>query len=176
MSLLLNQPRVRSKLLQVGATSVLAGLAIMLPLQASYAQSQYIGLIANFCANTGATSKITSCADCHTGSNPSVGNATTANAQQYRTGNFAPFCIAAAPTPTPVPTAIPTPRVTATPAPTTIPTPMVTRPPVTPTPEMTPPPRPTPPPRRTREREDDSSRSGSHSSDSGRSSRLRSDD
>lgn len=177
MSLLNNQQqRTRSKVLQVSATSLLAGLAIMLPLQASYAQSQYISQIATYCSNMHSTSKIQSCADCHTGSNPSAGNATTANASQYRTGNYAPFCVASAPMPTPMPTAIPTPRVTSMPTPTAMPTPVVTRPPVTPNPEMTPPPRPTPPPRRTREREDDSSRSGSYSSDSVRTSKHRSDD
>ena len=137
MSLLLNQPRVRSKLLQVGATSVLAGLAIMLPLQASYATPAIMGQISSYCASHGGTSTVTSCAVCHTGTVPSENNATTPAARLSDSGNYAAFCSAAAPTPPPAIT----------------PPPVMLPPPV----EITPPPRPTPPPRVEREHSEDSS-------------------
>ena len=117
--------KLRSKSLQIGA-SLIAGLAIMLPMQTSYAQPSYLGKISAFCTNLGSPSRITSCTDCHTSSNPSTRDATTANASRYKSGNYNSFCVVTAPAP-----------------PRTIPTPVVIPPPGA----TTPPPRPTAPPR-----------------------------
>lgn len=127
MSQLLNQPRARSKVLHVSATSILAGLAIMLPLQASHATPAIMAQLSSYCASHGGTSHVTSCAECHTGTTPSENNATTSSARLYESGNYSAFCIAAAPTPPPI----------ITPPPVMLPPPS----------EITPPPRPTPPPR-----------------------------
>ena len=154
MSLLLNQSRVRSKVLQVSASSILAGLAIMLPLQASYATPAIMAQLSSYCASHGGTSRVTSCAECHTGTAPSDDNATTSSARLYESGNYSAFCSVAAPTPPPIIT----------------PPPVMLPPPV----EITPPPRPTPPPRVEREHSEDSSgaRQG-RESDSGSSSQRR---
>ena len=169
------QLKVRSKSMRISASSIIAGLAIMLPLQASFAQSQYISKLSTYCANLGSTSKVTTCTDCHTSSNASGGNATTAAASQYRAGNYGYFCTASIPTPTATPRATPTPSVT--PKPSVIPTPSATpRPSVTPRPSATPTPvvRPTPAPG-TGARSDDDHGSSSPSPHRRRSS-SRSDD
>ena len=90
--------KLRSKSLQIGA-SLIAGLAIMLPMQTSYAQPSYLGKISAFCTNLGSPSRITSCTDCHTSSNPSTRDATTANASRYKSGNYNSFCVVTAPAP-----------------------------------------------------------------------------
>jgi hypothetical protein len=95
--------------------TVVAGLATMLPLQASFAEPSFMSKLSSYCASLGKTSYATSCAVCHTGATPNEDNANTSSARQYEAGNYASFCIGAGTTPSTPPVATPPPVVRPTP-------------------------------------------------------------